>query len=55
MRDWELVDTRTVQTWPWADTHPQLSPASLSMLSYEDVLTWPVITFWNDLHHLMDH
>ncbi len=31
------------------------STASLSVLSYEDDLSQPVIQFWNDLHHLTHH
>ncbi|MGA7870453.1 MAG: histidine phosphatase family protein [Candidatus Binatus sp.] len=40
---------------PQAGEHFLLSTASLSALSYENDLTRPVIKFWNDLHHLMDH
>jgi probable phosphoglycerate mutase len=50
-----VLTARWLGLQPAAGAYFLLSTASLSALSYEHDLSQPVITLWNDIHHLMHH
>jgi broad specificity phosphatase PhoE len=48
-----VLATRWVKTEPINGQFLMLSTASLSALSYENSLSQPAISFWNDTHHVL--